>query len=217
MAASAEQIKTPEALIDPADRAQFAAHVRIFPEETIRGDASTRTGAVLLAFDAKAHPSLVGRDFADEIEATLGLKAETDGVFVPLSWVNDGIMLDPTPKDEVGRLRISKMHNDEMLGEIGGYYGIRLSNDEGIQSLGVRDTAAIAAIIAERYDDETLRILYNYTNNDAEPIEITGNDGYNLASQTTGDHPEIPIEEILKSREVRVEHLAPKFAQVAFA
>lgn len=225
--ASPEQIQTPEIRTgsqqDLFDRAihLLPAHgyyelnpgAPARPDRITHGDITLKTNAFLVAFRPDLHPRLKERAFADEIERTLGFKCDTNqSTFaVPRTFVDGERIIKNSAE-------IEQMEDSDIPGEIAGYFGIRLYR-EGVEEITPEDTAAIAAMIAERYEgDETLRTLHNYTNaGPNEPIEITG-PGYNLAQRTTAEHPAIEIEDLVREHpEVRWQKIAPDLTRVAFA
>lgn len=226
MAATAEQIKTPE-IIPESPHAVFDRSVQLIPAfdyyvlkpvdpddppKTLIDEVEYRS-ASLIAFNANIYSELKGRDLADEIERTLGYRCDTDqSTFaVPRTFV-DGERIVKNGQE------IDTITESGKPGEIAGYYGIRLYKD-GVEGISPEDAAAIAAMIAERYEgDEALRTLNNYTADEPnEPIEITG-PGYNLAQSTTAEHPAIGIEDLVKEHpEVRWQRVAPDLSRVAFA
>lgn len=216
----AEQIKTPEQIESSLRNSRFHDHVRVFSEPVYptvvypEVEPQSTVDSVLIAFDAKKYPELAGRDFADEIERTLGFHADSDQkrVIVPLVVVEDSKIVDPWDDRSSDDLLFGRQP-----GQISGYYGIRLtrSETEGIDS---EEVAMVAAMIAERYEgDETPRALYDYTSTEpAAPIEITG-PNYNLAERVTAEYPALGVEEIVKEHpSVRWEKVAPDLSRVAF-
>lgn len=177
------------------------------------GDIKYIDNALLVAFKPDLHPGLKGRDFADEVERTLGFKCDTDqSTFaVPRTFVDGERIIKNSAE-------IEQMDEDDIPGVIAGYYGIRMYR-EGVEEITPDDAAALAAMIAERYEEDgQLRTLNNYTTDEPnEPIEITG-PGYNLAQRTTAEHPSVGIEDLVREHpEVRWERIAPDLTRVAFA
>ncbi|HEX5798281.1 MAG TPA: hypothetical protein VFX79_02900 [Candidatus Saccharimonadales bacterium] len=184
--------------------------VRILPKP---GNDVSQQDSMLLAFDSQTQRPLTGDGFLARLEHTFGVRAESR-VQVPLTWVDGGRII--TPQDSDFFEKTKAMRNGP--GELGGYFGIRLSG-EGMDKASNKVAAGIAALISEMYhDDEQLRLLHNYTlDQPVEPIEITG-PGYNLAEEATDEHPLIDLKEIL-GHPVSIRHqaVAPELARVSFA
>lgn len=186
--------------------------IRILPKP---GYDTSGQDSVLLAFDARTQKPLKDNRFADNLERIFGVRAE-NRIQVPLTWIDNGRIL--TPEDPDFFAKAIHMRNGKIPGELGGYFGVRLSG-EGMSRATNETAAGIAALISEIYaGDEQLRVLYNYTLEEpAEPIEITG-PAYNLADEATSQHPLIGLEEIM-GHPVSLRHLevAPDLARVSFA
>lgn len=186
--------------------------IRILPRP---GNDTSGQDSILLAFDARAQEPLTDNRFADNLERTFGMRADSR-VQVPLTWIVGGKII--TPEDPEFFEKTKHARNGAQLEELGGYFGIRLSQ-EGLDKATDKVAAGIAALISEVYaGDERLRVLYNHTlEGPPEPIEITG-PGYNLAEEATQEHPAVELKEIL-GHPVSLRHMqaAPDLARAAFA
>ena len=205
-AQASHQLQTPETI----GSRRLDHDVRILPRP---GSDDSGQDSILLAFDGAAQTPLRDNRFADNLERTFGVRAE-NRIQVPLTWVDGGRIL--TPEDQDFFEMTKEMRGGP--GELGGYFGIRLSR-EGMDQATDEVAAGIAALISDIYHgDERLRVLYNHTlEGAAEPIEITG-PGYNLAEEATEEHPLIDLKEIV-GHPVNLRHVevAPDLARVSFA